>query len=447
MWCQSIDVPDIVSLAVHYSRDRGLTWLDSASPNHRFGQYSYLCIDPVKTLDGTGDLGTLRSALGRCKSSRIKDGPPFQGGLAGYFDYEFGSRLIDGMDPPAKYYDQDHCFALYDTLIAVDHLTGRCWILSAGMSAVDFTPNKAVAQRRIQSIAREIADISPFTPTTIDLDWTADITKSAHTKNIQQTKDYIAAGDIYQANIAQTFWAELKPHHNPLSLYLNIRASNPAPFSAFSSSGKRAIACTSPERLFCLSADGIAEARPIKGTIKRSHDPHLDQKLRHQLQTSKKDRAENIMIVDLLRNDLSRVCAPHSVGVPELCQLETYAGLHQLTSSVEGKLEPGKDAFDVFAAVFPGGSITGAPKARAMEIIEEIEHHPRGAFCGAFGYFGFDGTADMNIMIRTVQIKENTARLDVGGGITHLSDPDAEYHESLLKADRIMAGTTQMAAV
>ena len=445
MWCRSIDVPDMAALAAHFADGRGLTWLDSATPGHRFGRYSYLCIDPVLRLSGSDSLDALRQALAACSVGRTSDGPPFQGGLVGFFGYEFGARLVETDGPPVPESEADHSFALYDTLIAVDHLQDRAWILSAGLSGADLLPDETTALSRLNTIAQDISSIRPLSPVGIQLDWVATASKAAHIANVKTTKAYIAAGDIYQANIAQTFLANIPDPVSPLAIYLSIRASNPAPFSAFTSHRDHAIACTSPERLVYANADGDVEARPIKGTIKQSPDPGTDEFLRHQLETSEKDRAENIMIVDLLRNDLSRVCQPHSVKVPELCTLETYAGLHQLTSSVKGVLAPELDAFDLVAAVFPGGSVTGAPKARAMEIIRELEARPRGAFCGAFGYFGFDGACDLNIMIRTVEIQEDQARLEVGGGITHLSDPEAEYQETLLKADRIMAGTTQTA--
>ena len=276
-----------------------------------------------------------------------------------------------------------------------------------------------------------------------NLTWRSEISKASYLKTVHEIKDFIRAGDIYQTNFAQAFTADLPRHTDPFDVYLSIRRSNPAPFSAYGAFGERSIASTSPERLIAVNAQGLAEARPIKGTIARSDSPVEDEQFGGRLLKSEKDRAENIMIVDLLRNDMSRVCKPHSVKVQDLCVLESYAGLHQLTSSVQGQVEDGKDAFDLLSAVFPGGSITGVPKRRAMEIIRQLEQRPRRAFCGSFGYFGFDGAADFNIMIRTIQFQGDRARLDVGSGITSLSNPDEEYSETLLKAQKILDGTRE----
>jgi para-aminobenzoate synthetase component 1 len=195
---------------------------------------------------------------------------------------------------------------------------------------------------------------------------------------------------------------------------------------------------SSPERFLELHGS-LVETRPIKGTAKRSADAAEDKIIAAHLLASEKDRAENIMIVDLLRNDLSKVCEPHHVAVPVLCGLETYAGIHHLVSVVTGTLREDKDALDLLTAAFPGGSITGAPKVKAMEIIAQIEKQPRGAYCGAIGYIGFDGNMDLNIAIRTVAIAKGLATFQVGGGVTLKSDPQAEYEETLAKADRIFA--------
>ncbi len=220
-----------------------------------------------------------------------------------------------------------------------------------------------------------------------------------------------------------------------LAFYRRLRALNPATFSAFLDYGDVQIASSSPERL--LSFDGkTVEARPIKGTRRRDADPARDAALVAELVSSRKDRAENVMIVDLLRNDLSRVCS--GVRVPVLCGLESYASVHHLTSVVTGELKSGKSAGDLISALFPGGSITGAPKIRAMEIIAEIERAPRGIYCGSIGYFGFNGQVDLNIAIRTAMFSQGVARFQGGGGITARSEPAEEYDETLTKINRIM---------
>jgi para-aminobenzoate synthetase component 1 len=223
---------------------------------------------------------------------------------------------------------------------------------------------------------------------------------------------------------------------NPLAYYLGLRVHNPATFGAYLDYGSVKIASSSPERL--ISFDGaLAEARPIKGTRRRDPDPGIDAELKAELLASRKDRAENVMIVDLLRNDLSRVAEPGSVQVPVLCGLETYASVHHLTSVVTGRLANGKTRGDLIAACFPGGSITGAPKIRAQEIIAEIEKVPRNIYCGSIGFLSFTGPMDLNIAIRTVLFRDGVAHFQGGGGITAKSSPAEEYEETLAKVNRI----------
>src|SRR5207248_76612 len=248
---------------------------------------------------------------------------------------------------------------------------------------------------------------------------------------------YILAGDIFQANIAQRFSAPIPPGFDAFAFHEILRSGNPATFAAFLDYGDLKIASSSPERL--LSFDGVnAQARPIKGTRRRDPDPGRDAGLRADLLASRKDRAENVMIVDLLRNDLSRVCDPGTVEVPVLCGLESYASVHHLVSVVTGRLAAGRSPLDLMAACFPGGSITGAPKLRRMEIIAEIEKVPRNAYCGSIGWIGLNGRMDFNIAIRTVMFHEGFSSFHGGGGITARSDPAAEYDETLIKVDRIM---------
>ena len=254
---------------------------------------------------------------------------------------------------------------------------------------------------------------------------------------IARTVEYILAGDIFQANIAQRLSATLPADFDAWAFYRRLRAMNPATFAAFLDYGPLKIASSSPER-FAQVYDGRVETRPIKGTIRRSADPDEDKRLAETLLASEKDRAENVMIVDLLRNDLSRVCKPHTVHVPALNGLESYATVHHLVSVVSGELRDGLDVVDLIGAAFPGGSITGAPKIRAMEIITELEGVERGVYCGSIGYLGFDGASDTNIAIRTVSFVGGEALVFGGGGITALSDPADEYDETIVKASRVL---------
>jgi para-aminobenzoate synthetase component 1 len=266
--------------------------------------------------------------------------------------------------------------------------------------------------------------------------WQSNFTRGEFEKAIARTVEYVLAGDIFQANIAQRFTAPIPQGFDAFAFYRSLRAKNPATFAAFLDLGGIQIASSSPERL--LSFDGeIAEARPIKGTRRRVQDAGVDAILKADLLASRKDRAENVMIVDLLRNDLSRVCDPGTVEVPVLCGLESYASVHHLTSVVTGKLSAGRTMGDLIGACFPGGSVTGAPKIRAMEIIGELERVPRNVYCGSIGFIGFNGRMDFNIAIRTVTFLNGIASFHGGGGITAKSDPSAEYDETLAKVQRI----------
>jgi para-aminobenzoate synthetase component I len=266
----------------------------------------------------------------------------------------------------------------------------------------------------------------------------SNFTRAAYEVAVARVIEYILAGDIFQANISQRFRAELPDGADALALYRRLRRRNPAPFAALLDYGDVAIVSASPER-FLSFHDGLVETRPIKGTRPRGATPEEDARLAAELLGSEKDRAENVMIVDLLRNDLSRVCRDHSVLTPEICTLESYATVHHLVSTVTGRLQPDVDSVDLLRATFPGGSITGAPKFRAMEIIAELEPTRRGPYCGAIGWLGFDGSMDTSITIRTYCLKGRTVTFQAGGGITADSDPAAEYEETLAKARALVA--------
>ncbi|MGH7574596.1 MAG: aminodeoxychorismate synthase component I, partial [Longimicrobiales bacterium] len=253
---------------------------------------------------------------------------------------------------------------------------------------------------------------------------------------VRRTRDYILAGDIFQANLSQrleTPWPAA-----PFALYERVRDHNPATFAAYFDARNAVIVSASPERFLRRCGDYV-ETRPIKGTAPRGVTPMHDLALEDALQGSEKDRAENVMIVDLMRNDLSRVCRDHSVDVPELWRIERFASVQHLVSTVTGRLREGMDATDLLRATFPGGSITGAPKVRAMQIIHELEPTRRSVYTGAIGYMGFDGGMDTSIAIRTFIVKDGTAYLQVGGGIVADSDPEREYLETLDKAEGLLA--------
>jgi para-aminobenzoate synthetase component 1 len=260
--------------------------------------------------------------------------------------------------------------------------------------------------------------------------------RSAYLDAVERTREYIRSGDIYQANISHRMARPFVEH--PFTLYASLARCNPAPFAAYFDIGPAVVVSASPERFVRLQG-GHVETRPIKGTAPRGRSPDDDAALQAMLLKSEKDRAENVMIVDLLRNDLSKVCRWHTVRVAELCVLESYAGVHHLVSTVTGRLRPGLGPVDLLRAVFPGGSITGAPKIRAMEVIAELEPTRRNVYSGAIGYIGFDGTMDTNIAIRTFIVTRGTAFFPVGSGIVMDSDPSREYSETLAKAQALLA--------
>jgi para-aminobenzoate synthetase component I len=271
---------------------------------------------------------------------------------------------------------------------------------------------------------------------------TSSLTRDEYLSRIERIKEHIAAGDIYQANLTQQLKITLAPARTPERIFLRLRRTHPASFSAFIRRHEDAVVSASPERFLRVGLDEEKqrwiEAWPIKGTRARGVNAAEDERLRTELRESEKDRAENVMIVDLMRNDLGRVCQYGSVEVTELCAIQEHPTLFHLVSKVRGLLREDVKAADLMRAAFPCGSITGAPKLRAMEIIDEVESAPRGLSMGAIGYFSFDGRLDLSVAIRTMTIRESTARFNVGGGIVADSDPALEYEESLTKAHALL---------
>ena len=253
---------------------------------------------------------------------------------------------------------------------------------------------------------------------------------------IQKAQQHIASGDVYQ--ICLTNQIQIEHQLDPLSVFLDLREANPAPYAAFMRIGGQSIVCSSPEQFLHVSATGTISTKPIKGTRPRAADPERDLANAEELKANEKERAENLMIVDLMRNDLGRVAKPDTVRVSKLFEIESYATVHQLVSTVEAELAEGQDAFSAFDSSFPGGSMTGAPKVKAMEIIQNLEKGSRSVYSGALGYFGFDGSADFGMTIRTIVFDGNRAYIGVGGGITSDSDPMAELEETKLKAGALL---------
>ena len=417
-------------------------FLDSGHPLARGGRYDILAADPYRTLctfgptteisDRSGThssnddpFALLRDALGERAES--VPGLPFCGGAIGWFGYDLGRR-IEHLPNLARDDERlpDMAVGLYDWAVVVDHLQRRTWLVAQG--------RVAASKRRwwqLLKLFRKPAPSPRLAPFRVDGEVRSNMTRVEYGESFARIKRYIRDGDCYQVNFAQRFSAPASG--DGWSAYRQLRRLNPAPFSAFIRTPYGQALSSSPERLLQLQDDRV-ETKPIKGTRARGDNPEADSALAQELSQSEKDRAENLMIVDLLRNDLGRVCAPGSVNVPRLFAIESYATVHHMVSTVQGRLAQGQDALTLLRACFPGGSITGAPKIRAMEIIEELEPHRRGLYCGSIGYIGYDGRMDSSITIRTLVYNQGEIRCWAGGGIVHDSQVDDEYQETFDKA-------------
>ncbi|MGE8129454.1 aminodeoxychorismate synthase component I [Methylobacterium sp. yr668] len=452
MWTREIPFIDPVAAAARLRALPGLAFLDSAMRHDPLGRHSIVAADPFArfryrdgraTLDGRPVAGGPMAALRAClEPYRLEAGPePFPGGAIGYLAYDLGAAL-ERVAPPARRagLTDDIALNLYDTALVVDHAAGTGRLVATGFPETAPDARRARAEARLARFADLLGGAEPPVPAPArpaqPLAWRSNFDRQSYEEAVEKVRTYIRAGDIYQANIAQRFVADLPAGFDPFALYRRLRETNPATFGAYLEQEGLTVASSSPERFIRLDGRHV-ETRPIKGTARRLDDPAADRAAAEALQASVKERAENVMIVDLLRNDLSRVCRPGTVAVPTLCGLETYANVHHLVSVVTGDLRDGLDALDLLEGTFPGGSITGAPKIRAMDIITEIEGDARELYCGAIGRIGFDGALDTSIAIRTVFMDDRQAVLQAGGGVTLLSEPGPEYDETLAKAARV----------
>ncbi len=445
-----VPAPDVIEM---FERTAGLPHrilLDSASDPLRLGRYSFVAADPVAVVTSKGPgpdpLDAVRDALAAHRAEPIPDLPPFQCGAAGYVGYDYGARLER---LPAPRYDDlalpDVVLGIYEWVVAWDHLAGRAWIIARAASRLRDARGALHRPVGVQASAWTSRNGAPPRPPAYavppaaagGIDLRSSFSREAYLEAVARVREYIIAGDIFQANLSQRLEAPL--NESPWELYKRLRAINPAPFAAYVETGDATIMSASPERFLRVGTDRMVETRPIKGTSPRGIGPEHDAALGLALTESEKDRAENLMIVDLLRNDLSRVCAPGTVRVPELFLLENYPTVHHLVSTVVGALPPEADAIDLLKASFPGGSITGAPKVRAMQIIAELEPSRRGVYCGSIGYLSDTGALDTSIVIRTYLALGSRVYFSVGGGIVADSDPSAEYEETLTKARALIA--------
>ncbi len=379
-------------------------------------------------------LDLLRSWIGRfrqpgsgCAHPDIPG--PFAGGAIGWLSYDLGRSLevLPQILPDSECWD-DIRLALYDTFAVYDHKHGRAWLVALDFPGLSIEPTPVRIERWAGIVARSDPEGMPRWP---GMQVHEILGRERYVDRIERVLDYIRAGDIFQANFTHRF--EGTSRGDSLALHDHLAAISPAPFAAFSRWGEKALICSSPEWFYRIEGDRVV-TRPIKGTRPRGATPEADAVSQADLLASAKDRAELTMIVDLERNDLGRVCRFGSVKVNQAMILETYAQVHHLVAEIEGRLRPDQDDLDLMVAMFPGGSITGAPKIRAMQIIEELETHRRGIYTGAVGYVGADGRSAWNIPIRTILKSGEVYSFNVGGGIVADSDPAAEYEETLTKA-------------
>lgn len=421
-------------------------YLDSGRPGSNYGRYDILTAEPFITVVTRGlateivglensqvtteDPFTVLQGVLRRFPSPPFTGMPFCGGAIGYFSYDLGRRLER---LPALATDAEGipelAIGIYDWAVIVDHEQTKAWLVGAGHDSK--TSQRWLDLLAFFSEAKEVVS-GPFkvmSPMHSNMD------KRLYAEAFKRVHDYIQAGDCYQVNLAQRF--AMHAEGDPWTAYLQLRKISPAPFSAYLNTPDVQILSASPER-FLQVRSGKVETKPIKGTQPRDADMDQDRANAEALCASLKDRAENLMIVDLLRNDLGKNCELGSVRADRLFELESFANVHHLVSTVTGDLAPGKDALDLLRGCFPGGSITGAPKLRAMEIIEELEPNRRGVYCGAIGYIGFDGNMDTNIAIRTAVHSGGTIRFWAGGGIVADSEMEKEYRETWDKASGML---------
>ena len=399
-----------------FSSERYAFWLDSSLVSER-SRFSYM---------GTGSEvlpGPYLDSLDRSLRNMQVDAPSlpfaFTGGYVGYLGYELKSEC----GAPGKHRSPfpDAILLRVDRFLAIDHAENTLWIVSSG------EPDREM-EGRLAALRR----CPPASLHCSPVQFTLATERDDYLRLIAACQSRITAGESYE--ICLTNQLRVQSGVAPLAYYESLRRLNPAPYSAFLHFDDIDIACSSPERFIRIDASGQVESRPIKGTIRRGSTPEEDAALRASLATSEKNRAENLMIVDLTRNDLARVCLPGSVHVPRMMQVETYATVHQLVSTIVGQLAPGMTAIDCIRAAFPGGSMTGAPKPRTLEILDELEPEARGIYSGSIGYIGFNGVTDLNIVIRTAVFHRGVASIGVGGAIVYQSQPEEEWDEMLLKA-------------
>lgn len=443
-WNRYYPAVDIYSC---YSEEEDTVFLDSSLEN-RYGNYSMIGIHPyLKVEDRNGELfvngalqeGSFAGYISEYLKAHEEENPtalPLLSGAIGYLAYDFGlkpnevtSRHFKDVDIP------EGLFIFYEHFIIEDQRNRKIYLTAAQRWDKGEDSLGALEKELEERLYQRTANLSPGKMKKGNFKVRSDFEKEQYYEAINKVINYIVEGDIYIANMTRQIIMESQVQ--PYEVFLRLHKTNPAPFSGYLNFGNFKIVCSSPERFLKLE-NGIAETRPIKGTRKRGETPEEDDALRTELWHSSKDRSELLMIVDLERNDLNKVCEPGSVEVTQLFDVEAYATVFHLVSTIVGKLKEGMTAMDLLMAMFPGGSITGAPKRRAMEIIDEVEHSRRGLYTGSIGYLSFDNSCDFNIVIRTAVYKDGTYHLGVGGGITCESELEFEFEETEQKAKALL---------
>ncbi len=458
-----------------FKDQRAVLLLESVKGPEKIARYSFIVFNPFlelivkdqvlqvvkdnrRSILTARPLTRLREILGAYPQRRLVQLPPFQGGAVGLISYDFvhyierlPRRCLDDLRIP------DAHFYIVDSLFAFDHKLNRAYAVVApgarqmelGYSSLEEAfmkgePNLIYdeAEERLQRMAElyrsapaEMETLLPVKKKRLSI--VHEMKQSQYMDMVRRAKDYIRAGDIFQANLSQRLSAHIGDT-SPWQLYKILRSINPSPFSFYADFGEYQLVSSSPERLIKLS-DRVAQTRPIAGTRPRGISPEFDERMRADLLLNEKERAEHIMLIDLERNDLGKVCDYGTVVVDELMITEDYSHVIHIVSNVRGRLAEGRDAMSLIRAVFPGGTITGVPKVRCMEIIDELEPVARGPYTGSFGYISFSGDMDLNIIIRTMVVKDSVSYVQAGAGIVADSDPEREYFETLRKAEALLS--------
>ena len=457
---------DLLKIFHHSQAHSKNFFLDSADNNKKTGRYSFIGYDPFLTVMSKGSniltqsrhsitrktgnpFDELRHLLSDFHLEDSFESVPFTCGAVGYFSYDlchFIEKLPDTTVDDIEF--PEMCFSFYDTIIGFDHLENRCFLLSVNINQ----DSHKSTEKRIDHVLRMIRngsnipyeEESRLSGSRIKRKIISNFSKENYLVAVERAKQYINAGDIYQVNLSQRFQTQIET--SPYDIYKRLRNINPEPFSCYLKFDNKQVISSSPERFLLLQnyQDNIGkqsegtvrniQTMPIKGTRPRGKDNDENKKMKEELLSSKKDDAELAMIVDLERNDLGRVCNYDTVKVIEEKVLEEHPTVYHLAATIEGELHSRYDAIDLLKATFPGGSITGAPKVRAMQIIDELEPTKRSVYTGAMGYLSFNGNIDLNIAIRTFLVKDDHIFFQVGGGIVADSNPEDEYQETLHKA-------------